>query len=74
MASAVTYLEFRINKNGVNLLPEKMADLPNAETPKNTRQLKSFLVMLNYYLRHFPNLAHTLELLHKVLCKNSKWD
>ena len=74
MASVVTYLEFRINKNGVNLLPEKMADLPNAETPKNTRQLKSFLVMLNYYLGHFPNLAHTLELLHKVLCKNSKWD
>ena len=49
MASEVTYLGFRINKNGVNLLPEKIADLLNAKKPKNTMQLKSFLGMLNYY-------------------------
>ena len=48
MASEVSYLGFRINKNGVNPLPEKVADLPNAETPKNIMQLKSFLGMLNY--------------------------
>ena len=41
MASEVTYLGFRINKNGVNPLPEKVADLLNAKTPKNTTQLKS---------------------------------
>ena len=29
MASEVTYLGFRINKNGVNPLPEKVADLLN---------------------------------------------
>ena len=32
MASDVTYLGFRINKNGFNALPEIVADLLNAET------------------------------------------
>ena len=58
MASEVTYLGFRINKIGVNPLPEKVADLLNAETLTNTTQLKSFLGMLNYYHGHLPNLAH----------------
>ena len=49
MAYEVTYLGFRINKNGINPLPKKRADLLNAETPKNATQLQSFLVMLNYY-------------------------
>ena len=66
MASDVTYVGFRINKNGVNPLPEKVADLLNAETPKNTTQFKSFLGMLNYYHRHLPNLADILEPLHKL--------
>ena len=30
--------------------------------------------MFNYYHRHLPNLAHILELLQKLFCKNSKWD
>lgn len=32
MAYEVTYLGFRINKNEVNSLPEKVADLLNVET------------------------------------------
>ena len=67
MAPEVTYLGCRITKNGANTFLEKVADLLNAETPKNTMQLKSFLGMLNYYHRHFPNLAHILEPLHKLL-------
>ena len=72
MASEVTYLGFRINKNGINPLPEKVADLLNVETPKNTAQLKSFLGILNYLNRHLPNLSHILEPLDKLLLKNSK--
>ena len=72
MASEATYLGFRINKNGINPLPAKVADSLNAETPKNTTQLKSFLGMLNYFHRYFANLAHILEPLDKLLRKNSK--
>ena len=74
VASKVTYLGFRANESGANLLPEKVADLLNAETPKNATQLESFLDMLKYYHRHLPNLAHILEPLHKLLRKSSKWN
>ena len=47
MAFEVTYLEFRNNKNGAKSMPGKVADLLNAETPKNTKHVKSFLSMLN---------------------------
>ena len=45
MASEVTYSGFRIDKKGVNPVSEKVAGLLNAETPKNTIELKSFLGM-----------------------------
>ena len=69
IASEIACLGIRINKNEVNTLPEKVADLLNAKAAKNTTQLKSFLGMLNYYHRQLPNLAHNLEPLH-----NSKWN
>ena len=72
MVSKVTYLGFRANESGANLLTKKVADLVNAETPKYTTQLESFLDMLNYYHRYLPNLAHILEPLHKLLRKSSK--
>ena len=65
----ITYLRFRMSKNEVNPLPEKETDLLNAETPKNTMQLISFLGILNYYHRHLPYLVHILEPLHKLLLK-----
>ena len=55
----------------LTLLPEKVADLLNAETPKDTTQLKSLLGMLNYYRRDLPNLWHILEPLHKLLLLQS---
>ena len=73
MAPEVTYLSYRINKNGVSPLPEKINAILKAPTPTNTTQVKSFLGMLNYYHRHLPNLAHLLEPLHLLLRKNTQW-
>ena len=70
-------MKFRINKNGVNPVPEKVVDLFNAETPKNNTQLKWILGMLSYYhsyQRHLPNLADIAEPLQKLLSKISKWN
>ena len=73
MAGEVTYLGFRINKEGVTLIPERISDLQLAKTPQDVTQLKSFLGMVNYYHRHLPNLAHILEPLHLLLRKNTTW-
>ena len=50
MPSGVTYLRFRINKNGVNPLPRKLTGLLKPETTKNVMQLK----MIFGYVRLLP--------------------
>ena len=45
----VTYLGFRINKDGVLPLPEKVEIIKNAQVLINVTELKSFLGFINYY-------------------------
>jgi len=73
MVDEVIYLGFKINKEGVSTVDEKVKPILEAPAPKDVHQLKSFLGMLQYYHRHLPNLASTLEPLHNQLRKNQKW-
>ena len=73
MTPEVTYLGFRVNKEGTTPVDYNIAAVMNAPEPVNASQLKSFVGMLNYYHRHLPNLAHTLEPLYALLHKNVKW-
>ena len=70
----VTYLGFRINKDGVVLpLPEKVEIIKNAQVPRNMTELKSFLGFINYYHRHLHNFSSFLEPLHCLLRKETPW-
>ena len=72
-SKGVTYLEFQINEHRVFPAKEKIEDmLLNTKPPRNVIQLKQFLGMIHYYLRHLPNLASVLESLHNLLRKNVK--
>ena len=71
MAPEVTYLV--VSKDGVAPVNEKTDAIIKAPTPKDVTQVKSFLGMVNYYHRHLPNLADTLEPLHKLLPKPGSW-
>ena len=62
----VTYIGFRINKDGVLLLPEKIEIIKNAQVLKNMTELKSFLGFINYYHRHLHNFSSFLELSHYI--------
>ena len=73
MASEVIYLGFRINREGVAPVPERIESVKQAKSPENVTQVKSFLGMINYYHRHLPNLAEVLEPLHKLLRKGTVW-
>ena len=69
MADEVTYLGFRISKEGISPLPEKVDAIQNAPPPENITQLKAYLGMLNYYNRYLPNLSDIIEPLHRLLRK-----
>ena len=72
-ADEVVYLGFKISRNGVETVEEKIRPVLDAPIPTTTTQLKSFLGMLQYYHRHLPNLASILEPLHELLRKGQKW-
>ena len=73
MQDEVVYLGFKINKNGVFPVKEKIVAIKNAEELKNVFELKSFLGLLNYYHRHFQGFADRFELLHN-LRKGVEWE
>ena len=43
MASEVIYLGFRINREGVAPVPERIESVKEAKSPENVTQVKSFL-------------------------------
>ena len=73
LAPEVTYLGYKISKDGVTTIEEKILPILKAPAPENVTQLKSFLGMLNYYHRHLPNIASVLEPLHALLRKGVPW-
>ena len=73
MQDEVVYVGFKINKNGLFPVKEKIVAIKNAEESKNISELKSFLGLLDYYHRHFQGFADTLEPLHN-LRKGVKWE
>ena len=70
----VIYLGYKINKDGIFPVKEKIDAIKSAKEPTNFSKLISFLGLLNYYHRHFQNFADTLEPLHDFLRRGVKWE
>ncbi len=56
-AKFVEYLGYRIDKQGLYPTNEKLQAITQAPSPKNVRELKSFLGLINYYARFIPNAS-----------------
>ena len=73
MVPEVSYLGFKVDKNGLHPLPDKIIPILELPEPTNMAELQSFLGMATYYSRFLPNLASTLAPLYDLLKKNSPW-
>ncbi|XP_037505003.1 uncharacterized protein K02A2.6-like [Rhipicephalus sanguineus] len=69
----VTYLGYRVNKDGVSPLREKVEAIKQAPEPKNKKELQSFLGALKFYGRFLKGASHVLEPLHRLLDKDKAW-
>ena len=58
-----------ISSRGVQPTRNKVEAIRNAPTPTNVHQLKSFLGLMNFYAKFFPNSATTLAPLYSLLQK-----
>jgi len=75
MSPSVTYLGYRIDSASLHPLPSKFRAVVEAPCPSNTKQLKSFLGLLKYYIKFLPNLSSIVFSLNKLLQKGThlKW-
>ena len=71
----MNYLGHVISKNGIQVNPDKIDVVKSFPTPKNPKQVRSFLGLCNYYRRFvlgYSKIVHPLnQLLHKD--RKFKW-
>lgn len=73
LAEEVTYLGHRINKDGIQPVPDKVRAIKESPAPTNVKELQAFLGLINYYSRYMPNLSTILAPLHELLVKDATW-
>ena len=57
----ITFLGFRVNRNGVHPNPDKISPIKNAPRPTNLKQVQAFLGAVNYLSTFIPHLAEKAE-------------
>ena len=71
--SAVNYLGYKIDKEGLHPTEEKVRAIIDAPVPTNVTELRSWLALINYYGRFQRSLASILGPLHELLRKDVTW-
>ncbi|KAL5516505.1 hypothetical protein EMCRGX_G001854 [Ephydatia muelleri] len=74
LQESVVYLGYKIDKNGIHPLAEKVEAVKNAPEPKNITELKSYLGLLTYYSRFLPRMATMLAQLYRLLQAKIPWN
>ena len=70
----VVYLGLRISADGLQPVAGKIEAVKRAPSPRNGRELRPFLGMVQYYHSFLPGLATTSAPLHRLLQKNVQWE
>ncbi|KAK3767415.1 hypothetical protein RRG08_032091 [Elysia crispata] len=73
MHQEVTFLGYRLDKNGVYPLADKIKAIRDAPTPRNTQELRSFLGLINFYGKFIPNVSQVLAPLYQLLRQGQRW-
>ena len=65
------YLGFLLTPNGIKPLPHKIHAITNIARPTSTKNIRSFVGLVNYYKNMWPKRAHLLSPLTDV-CSTRK--
>ena len=66
----VSYLGHQISSKGIEPDPQKVSSVKEFPTPKNKKELQSFLGLVNYYRRFILGFSHVAIPLNKLLKKD----
>src|SRR5258706_354573 len=70
----VEYLGFLISHNKIEMDPKKLAGISDWPSPKNLRQVRSFLGFGNFYRRFIERFSHTVRPLTTLTKKDHHFD
>lgn len=73
LKTSVIFLGHVISREGITLDPKRISAIDNFPTPRNIRELRSFLGLVNYERRFCENYSALTIPLLKLLKKNVKW-
>ena len=73
MGESVEYLGHYIDATGLHATPQKLAAIQEAHPPRNVQELRSFLGLLNYYVKFIPNLSTLIYPLNRLLGQRISW-
>ena len=69
----IEYLGYWVTRNGVQPMPKKVDAILQMEEPKNRKQLRGFIGLVNYYRDMWRHRSHVLAPLTQLTSKNVKW-
>ena len=72
MQQEVEYLGFLLTSDGIKPQPKKIEAMTRIKPPTNSKQLKRFLGMVNFYQDIWPRRSHVLAPLAKLSSKTGK--
>jgi len=71
--SEVRFLGMIFSEQGIAPDPERVKSVVELKIPQNTKQLQSFLGMVNYLQIFIPNMSELIEPLRGLLRKDVVW-
>jgi len=69
----VTFLGYRIDKEGLHIPKERIKVITEAPNPKNIQEVKAFLGLINYNGKFIKNLSFKASALYALLKNNVKF-
>lgn len=73
LQKSVAYLGHILSAGQVQVNPEKLEALHKAPTPKNAKEVKAYVGLLNYFRSFIPSLAEEVRPLYALLKKDVKF-
>lgn len=73
ITNQVKFLGYILSPLGITSDPEKISVIQNFPSPKNLKQLQSFLGICNYYRQFQQNYSHLTSQLQPQLSKKNVW-
>ena len=68
------YLGYTLSQSGIKPQAKKVEAIGRILPPKNRKQLKHFLGMINYYRNMWPKRSHVLAPLSALASPKAKWE